>query len=232
MNIQEATTQFSEAIRATGMQPPVAIEPGKIHRFSDNGNRNKNGWCVFFVNPDGSVGGKFGNWKDVNETWFSGNSNTVSPELRERLRQQIEHARQKAEAERKAEQARAAKKAQRIWTEAKPADPEHPYLKAKMVKPYNIKQSGKALVVPVYGPDRKIKSVQFIYPDGTKRFLKGGEKKGCFGVIGSLKDAEKAYLCEGFATGATIHEATRIPVILAFDAGNLKPVCQSIRRLT
>ena len=36
-------------------------------------------------------------------------------------------------------------------------------------------------------------------------------------------------VAEGYATGASIHEATRYAVAVAFDAGNLKPVATALR---
>ena len=57
-------------IKSHGMTPPDYFEPGKIIRFSDNGGKNKNGWCSLYINPDGSAGAAYGNWKDVNKTWF------------------------------------------------------------------------------------------------------------------------------------------------------------------
>jgi putative DNA primase/helicase len=38
-------------------------------------------------------------------------------------------------------------------------------------------------------------------------------------------------VCEGFATGATINEATDCTVVIAFDAGNLMPVAESVKKL-
>jgi len=38
-------------------------------------------------------------------------------------------------------------------------------------------------------------------------------------------------IAEGFATAATLHEMTEMPVIVAFNAGNLLPVAQTYRGL-
>jgi len=57
-------------ISSHGMVPPEHFEPGKIERFSDGNGKNKNGYCVLYVNPDGSAGAAIGNWKDINQTWF------------------------------------------------------------------------------------------------------------------------------------------------------------------
>lgn len=38
-----------------------------------------------------------------------------------------------------------------------------------------------------------------------------------------------ALLCEGYATGASLHEHTGLPVAVGIDAGNLEPVALAIR---
>ena len=38
------------------------------------------------------------------------------------------------------------------------------------------------------------------------------------------------YVCEGYATGATIHEASGKAVAIAFDEGNLLLVAQSLQK--
>ena len=60
--------KYKEAITSSGMNAPDEIIPGKMIRFSDNGGKNKDGWCILHINPDGSAGGKFGNWKSIEES--------------------------------------------------------------------------------------------------------------------------------------------------------------------
>lgn len=72
-----------------------------------------------------------------------------------------------------------------------------------------------------------IHSLQFIDGEGNKRFLSGGRKKGCYFPIGS--PGEPLCIAEGYATAASIHEATGFPVAVAFDAGNLEPVARAMR---
>jgi putative DNA primase/helicase len=59
--------------------------------------------------------------------------------------------------------------------------------------------------------------------------LTGGKMAGGYHAIGTTKGAAALVICEGFATGATIHEATGYPVAVAFSAGNLLAVAQSMR---
>src|SRR5690606_20253507 len=62
---------------------------------------------------------------------------------------------------------------------------------------------------------------------GTKRFMPGGRVKGCYHAIG--KPSGRLVVCEGYATGATIHEDTGHAVAVAFNAGNLLPVVKALR---
>src|SRR5690606_34337925 len=75
--------------------------------------------------------------------------------------------------------------------------------------------------------DGNLCNFQIIYNDGkTKRFLTNGQKSGLHFVIGSIAEtsAVPVLFCEGFATGASLHECTSFPVVVCFDAGNLPPV--------
>ena len=126
----------------------------------------------------------------------------------------------------------ATKLAQKIWVECKELEKEasHPYLDNKKVASHKLKiDDNNRLVIPLYDKDGIITSLQYIYPNGKKQFLKGGRKKGSFWTIGQLDNIHKAFLAEGYATAASIYETTGIPVIIAFDAGNIKPTVHAIR---
>lgn len=91
---------------------------------------------------------------------------------------------------------------------------------------------GVTLIVPLSDVSGTPWSVQFISPDGQKRYLKGGRKRGLFHLIPRAGDQplRAIYICEGLATGASIHLATNgQPVACAMDAGNLLLVAQAIR---
>ncbi|AZL15272.1 toprim domain-containing protein [Rickettsiales endosymbiont of Stachyamoeba lipophora] len=89
--------------------------------------------------------------------------------------------------------------------------------------------SNNNLLIPIYDINGKLWNLQTIFPNGNKRFLRGGRKKGCFTIIGNnFAESKIALLAEGFATAASIHLATKMPCIVAFDAGNLEPVLQVI----
>ena len=73
-------------------------------------------------------------------------------------------------------------------------------------------------------------TVQSIDASGTKRFLSGGRTKGCDFVMGRQPSPGQAIcIAEGFATAASINEATGLPTVTCFNSGNLIPVAQKFR---
>ena len=77
---------------------------------------------------------------------------------------------------------------------------------------------------------RKFMAVQYIYPDGKKRYSKNAEKKGGCCELGELDNADVIIICEGFATGQTLYEVTNEAVAVALDCENLMPVALAIRK--
>lgn len=223
MTATDTVAIFLSAIRTAGLQPPENIEPGVVCRFPGAGKSktNRAGWCKMF--SDG-IGGVFGDFSTgLYETWQSDRPQTSQE--RAEFRRQVEQAKQQAEVERKQRQADAARTARDVWVKATPAL-SHSYLDRKSIKAHGVRVHDGRLVVPLR-TGGKLVSLQFIAADGSKRFLSGGQVTGCYYPIGKITDA--VCVCEGFATGASIHEATRYAVAVAFNAGNLRQVAQSLR---
>lgn len=88
-------------------------------------------------------------------------------------------------------------------------------------------ETGEFLAVPLFDGEGNFWTFQKIYNDGTKRFFTGGKKKGNFFMFGVPNG--HAYICEGYATGYSIHESSDACVIVAMDAGNLKAVASTIK---
>lgn len=121
-------------------------------------------------------------------------------------------------------------KAVRIWQNSKPANPGHPYLVRKKIQPHHARQIGNSLMVPLQDAGGDLWNIQFIHPDGTKRFLRGGKTKDLFSMIGEPSDNGRLFISEGVATGATISELTGRPCFVAFSASNLPAVAQVVRK--
>ena len=227
--MRDAIDEFRAAIQSAGLSPPDTIEPdGKLHRFASNGMRGDDaGW--YALHDDGIPAGSFGDWRSgQSHTWRADLGRPHTPEDEAAHRAKVEAMMRERDAEREREQAEAAIKAAAIWEAAKPAPNDHPYLVRKGIKPSGARVHNDALVIAMRsGGD--IRSLQFIGPDGDKRFLTGGRVAGGYFSMGTPKGAAALCIVEGFATGATIHEATGYPVAVAFNAGNLGPVAKAMR---
>ena len=226
--MNSAINEFRDAIQSAGMNPPDTIEPGKFHRFPGEGKRNGNtaGWCKLYHDR---IGGIYGDHSTgFTADWQARREAPYTQAEREAFKCQAAEAKAQAEAERKAKQSEAASKAAGICEAAKPAPADHSYLVRKYIKPNGARLHNDALVIPMRAGG-EIQSLQFIGPDGDKRFLSGGRVTGCYFSIGNPKGAAALCIAEGFATGATIHEATGLPVAVAFNAGNLGPVAKAMR---
>ena len=224
-------SDFTDSIRRYGLYPPDRIvTDGRIHRFRSGPEREQNGFYRLTIVPahqGGDIGfGLIGCWKrDLNERWCSKEPGTLAQPDREAMK--------KARAEMKRHDQEAAKaavdRAKGIWAGAKPSEASHPYLISKGIGPRGVRQHKDALVVPVYR-DGSMVSLQFISADGTKRFLTGGQMEGGYASIsGGSASRDEIVIAEGYATAVSIFEATGLPAVVAFNAGNLLPVAKAIR---
>lgn len=132
---------------------------------------------------------------------------------------------QQAEAEREALHAQTAIKALHRWNSYQAAYLSHGYLQRKEIQPLGLRQSGAALVNPMYGANGLI-NLQYIWPNGNKRFMKGAQTAGAYTPIGRL--GEVFYICEGYSTGATIHQITGRGVLCALSVSNLLLVARRV----
>ena len=221
--------QFRYAIQQAGLAPPSdIIADGRIHRFSSSGKRDDDsGWYV--LHTSSVPAGSFGDWRSGLKANFS-----LKPERemasseREGYRKHLESIKLQREEDDRRRQTEAASKARVIWDSAGPATDEHPYLIRKQVRAHTLRlHPDGRLLVPLYDLDGALHSIEFIDADGGKRFLAGGRKQGACYVLGMVTDT--ICLVEGYATGASVHMATGLPVVVAFDAGNLKPVAEALR---
>ena len=234
--------KFHDAMRAAGLDydGPI-IADGQRHRIKVNGDRKPDSW--YQLHPDHPAAGNFGCWKrGINENWcIASSENLTEAERAERDRRWRQQKEERgAEQQRQHQDARI--KAQDILDTAQDARDDHPYLVRKAVKSYpGVKQGvwpqrqrEGCLLIPGRNSDGRLMTVQAIFPtkpaDGRdKDFLKGGAKTGAHFDIGDLSAATTILIAKGYATAATLHEATGYPAVVAFDSGNLKPVTEAIR---
>ena len=167
----------------------------------------------------------------VRDMFLQGREATLSDEERQRHRKRVAAARRDYQRKRERMQANAADRARRLWRKARPAEPSHQYLQAKSITPGHARQLGERLVLPLVDLDGHLCSLQFIGPDGSKRFIRGGRKQGCMIPVAGQRGADRILICEGWATGMTLARMEPGSLVLAaLDAGNLQPVALDCRR--
>ena len=222
--------EFLMAISNSGLTPPdKIIADGVPHRFvSEAGSNKKNGWYILHLAKKPC--GIFGCWKNIPEykLWFpERHSGKLKPSDYEKYKTEIKLLQEQWALEKVLVQDRSSKIAEDEWDGAEEPS-AHAYLDKKEVGSYGLKLQGDRLLIPLRDKQDKLWSLQKILPDGEKKFLPGGKVDGCFDLFG--KEPEKT-LCvaEGYATAATIHEATGYTVAVAFNAGNLLSVSKELR---
>ena len=211
---------FVEFAALHGLLIDEPIDDGRPRRVPTDDDKpgKRSGWYWYSGNR-----ACLGNWKLGGDThyWRADSNDGLPQNPHER---EIEAQRRRLEA--KVKQTEAADKATRLWDQATPTDGSHPYLKQKQVKPHGLRRMGAVLLIPLHDPDGRLVTLQLVSSDGTKRFISGGRTSGCHYVFGDLDEGCRALLCEGWATGATLHEATGLPVVCAMNCGNLKAVAE------
>ena len=223
-----AAEEFRRVLVDSGLLPgDVTAESGKIVRCQVAGDKanQKSGWFVFY--NDDLPAGAFGNWRSGDMgNWCVKAEVAMSPAEAMAYRHKMDKARETREAERAKLASEAAKSALEQWGKAAVAD-KHPYLEAKGVSSFGLKLLGGKLLVPMQDMDGGLYGLQTIDSTGEKRFSFGCEKKGRFFL---MPGQNKTAICEGYATAASVHMATGWTVLVAFDAGNLKPVAEAWRK--
>ena len=229
--------EFMAAMLAAGLTPPDTIEAdGQRHRFDADGRKGKKtGWYTLYL--DGLPAGNFGCWRTLPEgmNWCSKSRDTMTEAERQAHRQRMADMQGQREQETKDRQAEAKAECAKLWEVSKPCpDGGHAYLTRKGIKPYGLHIMGKDDAARLLVPMRvsgELVSLQFIGADGTKRFKTGGQVQGAYCAIGKPQDQTPTVIvCEGYATGASLHQCSGHAVAVAFNAGNLKAVAQALRQ--
>ena len=224
----DTITSFKVAMLDHDINPPNnLIGDSVLHRFHVGGDKHGTLNGAYILHCDNKPSGWAMHYKTgVSFTWTQ--SGKREP-MTATMKKQIYYARQVREAEQAKAHEEAAKKARWIWGQSKPIidQSQHKYLIKKHIQPHGTRLYKGALAIPLGDESGAIVNLQFINADGSKRFLSGGRKKSCCSYIG--EQTETILIAEGWATGASLYEATGHYVVVALDAGNLKPVAEVTR---
>ncbi|MDI3259486.1 MAG: VapE family protein [Sinobacteraceae bacterium] len=225
-----------EQMRAFGLLVESPEFDGVIHRIDVDGEKRgkKHGWYVgrLIRLDDGReiIAGAYGVWRGAENhaRKFSCSRARLSPQERERMLASQRESAAQAERERAERAAQAAQRAGEIW-DSLPECGTSAYLQKKGVRAYGVRFSRGAVVVPLRNIAGALVGLQFIDAEGEKKFLTGTAKQGAFHLLGHIDHHHPLILAEGYATAASIHEATGWPVAVCFDCGNLLPVGRALR---
>ena len=234
--MNDPLTAFQEAMRDSGvfLAADAHITPdGQLHRARAADDKAGSLSIWYNSHPDAPCSGVAGNWRTgARLTWCSKRLSALTSSERAEIARRITEARKRAQEATEARHRDAAAKAVRIWADAAPASPRHPYLERKGIAPGIARQRGDMLILPITGFDGDLRGVQTISPTGEKRFTKGMHKQGAFIRTDGMPSLDgRLLICEGFATASTL--ATLSPgacVLAALDAGNLQAVAVEARR--
>ncbi|MDL2285506.1 ssDNA-binding domain-containing protein [Desulfovibrio sp. OttesenSCG-928-F07] len=239
VNTLSAPAELAQAIQDMGgdLKGTLPVMDGKIHRVQAAGRAAGNkdiSYCAF---NDEYPAGWVQNFATGEKVTWSYSGHKLTKEELEKQRALHEQKRLERENTIKAQHEKTALDASSEWIGSDWATSNNPYLQSKGVPAIGIRQSSEGnLLIPVVNTAGDIRGLQFIAPDGQKRFMAGMEKSGNFHLIKGdnyslFKDFNpiEILIVEGYATGASLHLATNKPVVVAFDAGNLEPVAKKLR---
>ena len=215
-NVNNAENEIRAVVG--GNPGPLNIN-GQINRCSTNRKRgDKPVWYVGYRNENDFVVVVFGDWRSGEKHKFCSKTGTRTAEETAFIKKCMEDAEQ----QRQKLEKKARKRAAFIWGKAREVE-THPYLETKEIKAHGARLYKGMLLIPVYDKDGALCSLQFIAANGNKRFIKGGKTSGGRYLI---PGEGNQIICEGFATGASIAEATGRAVVVAFNAGNFLKVAE------
>ena len=211
---------------------------GDIQRVYVKGDieGSQNGWYraeLVHLSSGVAVDGAYGSWKvwdtngDMIKHKITQQPAKITSEDADKLKKAQAESKKKQDEFVALKHAEAAKEALKRWDSTSKGG-ESDYLTGKQVNAYGLRFYNGQIIVPVRNIEGELVGLQYIKPDGTKRFLPGTQKKGSFHLIG--EPTGLIAIAEGYATAATIHQATGWSVAVAFDAGNLIHVSKALRK--
>lgn len=225
--------QFADECGLGIFTPEKIKGTGEIERYTVKGDKkgSLNGWLIF--RDDIKPSCTFGSWKTGETiTWFAEHIDNLSKAEQKARRKQIQEDMYLAKVARNEEQrisrVNAAMKAYEIWEESSDSKAyisAHQYVQTKKITPKmcRVNMATGNLIIPMLNHEGMLASIQQIYPNGKKMFLSDGKVSGTFLTLEPENaSCDKVFICEGYATGCTVHEISECTVIICWNANNLQ----------
>ncbi|HBT4721714.1 TPA: hypothetical protein MB317_003732 [Klebsiella quasipneumoniae subsp. similipneumoniae] len=228
--------EFAGVLKDAGFILPrgIAIMDGKIQRVPTREDTDGKTSGVYRGYLDGHPAGWYEDHRsaDGQVNWTSTGNRTWDParQIQERAMSAQRHWDRTRETQ--VGYDRMAARLSEQYRRMPEATDAHPYLQRKGVPamPGLRLDRYDNLVIPLQNTDNHLRILQYIKPDGSKLLKKDAEKSGNFFVVGGeLRNGQPFMYAEGYATAATLHLASALPVVMTVDAGNMVTVAGKLK---
>lgn len=224
--------EFKQSLNKAGLiVTGTPVMDGEFHRVPVEEGKQGSLDGAYKAYLDGVPAGFIQNHRTGLKQNWKAQGYSLGREEKNQLQNQANQKISQRNLDKKLEFEKIAKACQNVWDQLPDAKAEdQKYLKDKKVPSYGLKTNQRGeLIVPVRSVDGNMMSFQKISSMG-KSMEKGGQVKGGMHKIGDFSQAPQIAIAEGYATAASIHQATGIPVAVAFSCNNLEEVAKNIQR--
>jgi len=248
INYQDVINQLESAGLDTSQ---FAVNTSKVVRCMVDCERGRKGWYwlheIALHSGEIAIVGNYGIWHgndNGSQTIALPRSSKATAEDNALVRKRIIANKKKMAEQLRREQEKAAARAVQKWR-AMSDTGESGYLTRKKVDAIGIRfTKDGAIAVPMLDVAGKVHGLQFILDrdnpahkerirklESDKRFWPTGlAMQGHFHLIGRPDPGGIMLVTEGYATGASLHMATGLPVFVVFSANNILPVLLNLEK--
>ncbi|EOU7885572.1 LPD7 domain-containing protein [Escherichia coli] len=238
MDAGDPVTEFRQVLENAGLVLEKDPEmDGEIHRVPTRDDRRGSQSGAYKAYLDGRPSGWYRDYRSADNsptTWTFSRAENIDPLARLHLKASAQQNRDEKERKLQQQYNKQAGYA-RSYLNGLPQATAHEYLTRKGIRAApGVRLNNKnELVIPFSNGRGEIRSYQRIPVTGGKdaRILKGSEKSGNWFAFGTPENGRLLLFAEGYATAASLHEATGHPVLMTIDADNMINVAKNARKI-
>ncbi|HEA6332489.1 TPA: DNA primase [Escherichia coli] len=238
MDAGDPVTEFRQVLENAGLVLEKDPEmDGEIHRVPTRDDRRGSQSGAYKAYLDGRPSGWYRDYRSADNsptTWTFSRAENIDPLARLHLKASAQQNRDEKERKLQQQYNKQAGYA-RSYLNGLPQATAHEYLTRKGIRAApGVRLNNKnELVIPFSNGRGEIRSYQRIPVTGGKdaRILKGSEKSGNWFAFGTPENGRPLLFAEGYATAASLHEATGLPVLMTIDADNMINVAKNARNI-
>ncbi|MEO5272413.1 LPD7 domain-containing protein [Escherichia coli] len=238
MDAGDPVTEFAQVLENAGLViQGLPQMDGAIHRVATRDDKKGAQSGAYKAYLDGRPSGWYRDYRSADNsptTWTFSRAENIDPLARLHLKASAQQNRDEKERKLQQQYNKQAGYA-RSYLNGLPQATAHEYLTRKGIRAApGVRLNNKnELVIPFSNGRGEIRSYQRIPVTGGKdaRILKGSEKSGNWFAFGTPENGRPLLFAEGFATAASLHEATGLPVLMTIDADNMINVAKNARQI-